>query len=159
MAAEQSARTPGDAEAPRPEGERDDVVERTRQLAEGLLAIVGDTARLLAVDARLCASTALTMVLLALAASLLAVATWLLANAGIALLLVRLDVFTPASAFLAVAALNLIAALLLALRLRAIARDLTFRHSRAAIGSLVAAGGNTAADHRRSDEPCSPAAD
>jgi hypothetical protein len=159
MAAEQSAHTSADAGASRPEGDRDDVVERTRQLAEGLLGILGDTARLLAVDARLCATTALTMVLLALAAALLAVATWLLANAGVALLLVRLEVFTPATAFLAVAALNLIAALLLALRLRAIAQDLTFRHSRAAIGSLVAAGGNAGTDHRRSEEPCSPAAD
>lgn len=138
---------------------REDVITRTRELAAALLAMVSDTRRLLAVDARLCAITAVSMLALALIASLLLVATWLLANAGAALFLVRLEVFTPATAFLLVAGVNLLVAVLLGLRLRSIARDLTFRQSRAAIGSIMSKHNDANAASRTREETCSPAAD
>lgn len=146
-------------EAAEPAGAREDVITRTRGLAEALTGMVGDTARLLAVDARLCASTALAMLALALIASLLVVATWLLANAGAALFLVRLEIFTPATAFLAVAGVNLLVAVLLGLRLRSIARDLTFQQSRAAIGSILSTRNDAGPVSRSGEESCSPAAD
>lgn len=108
-----------------------------RDFTRALSAIAGDAARLIAVDARLCGRTALAMIGLTVIAALLLVGGWLFIGAAAVLLLTEIEGFSPAGAVMTVGAAHIALAALAGWRLRYIARDLTFRQSRATLRSLV----------------------
>ncbi len=135
-----------------PESE-DSALTRLRILAEAAAGTVRDLGRLFAVDAKLCISSVLAMVALGVVAWLLLLTVWLFGNAAAALFLLRFDVFSLATAVLAVAGLNLLLMLGIGLKIRSISRDLNFRRSREAVSSIRA---NVTTPR---EEACSPAGD
>ena len=106
-------------------------------LASGLRALLVGLFRLVMVEARLCGYTALAMIGLCVATALLAVASWLFAGAALVMALAGLPAFSLAGALLTVALSHLGLAVLIFCRLRRIARDLTFRESRASVHQIA----------------------
>lgn len=107
------------------------------ELVSTLGAIVSDLVRLIAVDARLCGRTVLAMIGLTVIAALLLVGGWLLVATAAVLLLSELEGVSPAAAFLAVGGVHMAMAGITVWWLRSLARDLTFRQSRATLRSFV----------------------
>lgn len=100
-------------------------------------AILRDGAQLVALDARLFGRTAVAVVTGAVLAAFALAFGWLFVSVTLVLALTRIDGVGILPAGLAVAGLHFGTALLIAWWLRTIAADLAFRHSRAAVGSLV----------------------
>lgn len=102
-----------------------------------LKALSADILRVVMVEARLFGHTLLAMIGLTVIIVLLLVGGWLFAGAALVVVLSSLQIFSLAGAILAVALVHLLLAALAVWRLHYIARDLTFRESRASVNSLL----------------------
>lgn len=116
-----------------PPGESDGIGD----IARILRTLSADMVRIVMVEARLFGYTALTMVVLSLVIALLLVGGWLFAAAALVVALASLQAFSLTGALLTVTLVHLLLAALAFWWLRHIARDLTFRESRASVNSVL----------------------
>lgn len=114
-----------------------DVADDAQSLSRILKTLSADMVRLLLVEARLFGHTGLAMIGLYLVFALLLASGWLFAGAAAVIALVSLQAFNLMGAMLTVALTNLLLAALAYWRLRTIARDLTFRESRASVNNML----------------------
>lgn len=111
-----------------------------RDITRMLKAISADMVHLSVVEARLFGHTALAMIGLTVVIALLLVGGWLFTGTALVVALADLQAFSLTGALLTVALTHVVLAALAFWRLRHIARDLTFRESRAAINTLLTRG-------------------
>lgn len=116
--------------------EEGDAVEEASGIPQALKTLSADILRVVAVEARLFGRTVLAMIGLTVMIALLLVGGWLFAGAALVMALTSLQLFSLTGAILTVALVHLLLATLALWRLRYIARDLTFRESRASVKSL-----------------------
>lgn len=117
--------------------EEGDAGEDVSGIPQALKNLSADMLRVVVVEARLFGHTVLAMIGLTVMIALLLVGGWLFAGAALVVVLSNLQIFSLAGAILAVALVHLLLAALALWRLRYIARDLTFRESRASVNSLL----------------------
>lgn len=113
-----------------------DASEEVSGIPQALKTLSADMLRVVMVEARLFGHTVLAMIGLAVMIALLLVGGWLFAGAALVMALSSLQLFSLTGAILTVALVHLLLAALALWRLRYIARDLTFRESRASVNSL-----------------------
>lgn len=113
------------------------VPESLQILAATVVAMASDLARLFALDARLCGRTILAMIALTVVGALLLTGGWLYLSASAVMLLSRFEMLGIAGATALVGCLHVALAGAVWWRLRLIARDTTFRQSRATLRRLV----------------------
>lgn len=109
-----------------------------REIVRILKSLPVDMLSLVTMETKLFGYTALAMLKVCVMIGLLLVAGWLFAGATAVIALEGLETFNLIGALLVVTLLNLVMAALLIWRLRHIARDLTFRESRASASTLLA---------------------
>ncbi len=109
-----------------------------RDVMSILKSMPADMISLVMVETQLFGSTALAMLKLCVVIGLLLVAGWLFTSAAAVIILEDLSDIGLLAAVVIVALSNLGLAALLILRLRYIARDLTFRESRSSVNTLLA---------------------
>ncbi|MEX0624200.1 MAG: hypothetical protein WD251_09880, partial [Saccharospirillum sp.] len=102
-----------------------------------LKTLSADMVRLLLVETRLFGHTGLAMIGLYSVFALLLASGWLFAGAAAVFALMSLQAFHLVGAMLTVALANFVLAALAYWRLRTIARDLTFRESRASVNDML----------------------
>ncbi len=118
-----------------------------------LKTLSADMVRLVLVETRLFGHTALAMLGLTLVVALLLVSSWLFIGAAVVVALASLQAFNLTGALLTVALAHLLLAALALWRMRHIARDLTFRESRASVNSLFSHAQSSLVDAATERQP------
>lgn len=129
MQGDQEARTEAEQQGGAAPATGDGLLELGRTIA----GVLRDSAELFATDARLALQSAILLLVCAILLAILAVSVWLYLSAALALAAGELAGWPLWLSALLAAAINLLAAVGVALWARSVMRDLGFRESRAAL--------------------------